>query len=204
MCWIVSTTATRVSKRVRTASQIFLSALLFVGVWLEVPYHLQPELSHLPNSTLVIFGDSVTAGLGDDGIETWPKILNREESVIVADHSHVGETVASALKRIPDADISGGTVIIELGGNDLLDSTDVTDFERDLDEFLGIISQEAQQTVMFELPLPPFKNSFGKVQRELAAKHSVKLIPKRVLMGVLSSENSTLDSIHLSQSGQQN
>ena len=54
---------------------------------------------------------------------------------------------------------------------------------------------------MFELPLPPFYNAFGIIQRRLAKKHGVTLIPKRVLMRVLSGSNATLDSIHLTQHG---
>lgn len=54
---------------------------------------------------------------------------------------------------------------------------------------------------MFELPLPPFCNEFGRVQRRLAAKHGVTLIPKRVFATVLAGEEATLDSIHLSRAG---
>ena len=54
---------------------------------------------------------------------------------------------------------------------------------------------------MFELPLPPFHNSFGRIQRDLAGKYNVKLIPKRVFMRILSGADKTLDSIHLTQSG---
>lgn len=56
---------------------------------------------------------------------------------------------------------------------------------------------------MFELPLPPFCNEFGRAQRTVAAKHNVILIPKRVFLSVIAGSDSTLDSIHLSQSGHQ-
>ena len=56
---------------------------------------------------------------------------------------------------------------------------------------------------MFELPLPPFCNEFGRAQRNVAAKHNVILIPKRVFLSVIAGSDSTLDSIHLSQSGHQ-
>ena len=56
---------------------------------------------------------------------------------------------------------------------------------------------------MFELPLPPFCNDYGRVQRLLAAKYGVLLIPKRLLMAVLREEDSTVDSIHLTRRGHQ-
>ena len=56
---------------------------------------------------------------------------------------------------------------------------------------------------MLELPLPPFYNSFGLIQRKLARKYGVKLVPKRVFLSVLAGGGATLDSIHLSQAGHQ-
>ena len=60
----------------------------------------------------------------------------------------------------------------------------------------------AQRTVaMFELPLPPFNNRYGDAQRRIAKRHGVLLVPKRVLIGILTSEGATVDSIHLSRRG---
>jgi lysophospholipase L1-like esterase len=55
--------------------------------------------------------------------------------------------------------------------------------------------------VMFELPLPPFRNEYGRVQRKLASKYGVVLIPKRVFVGVLTEEGATMDGVHLSPQG---
>ena len=41
---------------------------------------------------------------------------------------------------------------------------------------------------MFELPLPPLKNEFGRAQRDLAAQFHVLLIPKRLLIGMITGE----------------
>jgi acyl-CoA thioesterase-1 len=46
-------------------------------------------------------------------------------------------------------------------------------------------------------------NGWGVVQRRLAAKYGVTLIPKRVFVGVLTTGDATLDSVHLSQAGHQ-
>jgi acyl-CoA thioesterase I len=57
--------------------------------------------------------------------------------------------------------------------------------------------------VMLELPLPPLYNRFGEIQRRLARRHGVVLIPKRYFASVLIGEQATLDGLHLSQSGHQ-
>lgn len=121
----------------------------------------------------------------------------------VQDVSHVGETAAAALKRVSSIEIDSPLVIVEIGGNDLLGITSSARFARDLDALLSALTASQRQIVMFELPLPPFCHEYGRIQRTLARKHGVALIPKRVLLSILAPSESTLDTIHFSQSGHQ-
>ena len=179
------------------------------GVWLgaallELPYHLTPSLQPASDCSLAVLGDSVTAGIGDsETSETWPRILARTHQLKVQDISHVGETAASALERARTHSVTASVVVIEIGGNDLLGSTTSAEFALDLDALLTHLASPARQLVMLELPLPPFYHEFGRVQRTLSAKHRVVLVPKRVFLSVLAGQDSTLDSIHLSQAGHQ-
>ena len=115
----------------------------------------------------------------------------------------MGETTASALTRLKKHPISAHVVVVEIGGNDILGSSSSAQFAKDLDGLLGFLATENRQIVMFELPLPPFCHEFGRVQRTFAAKHKVRLVPKRVLLSVLARNQSTLDTIHLTQEGHQ-
>lgn len=54
---------------------------------------------------------------------------------------------------------------------------------------------------MFELPLPPLGFAYGRIQRRLARRYGVRLIPKRHLSGLLFNEVTTLDGLHLSEEG---
>ena len=54
---------------------------------------------------------------------------------------------------------------------------------------------------MVELPLPPFYNRYGMVQRALAKKYSVTLIPKRFMADVMSTPGATVDGLHFSNVG---
>ena len=58
-----------------------------------------------------------------------------------------------------------------------------------------------REILMFELPLPPFHHNFGRIQRKLARKHGVALIPKRLFAQVLAAPGSTSDGLHLSEKG---
>jgi acyl-CoA thioesterase-1 len=178
---------------------LWLTAALF-----EVPHHITPALQPADHRSIAIIGDSVTAGIGgDETSETWPSILAREHQLNVEDISHIGETAASALKRTNRHSLTAPVVVVEIGGNDLLGSTPSAQFETDLDRLLAALVADNRQIVMFELPLPPFFHEYGRIQRAAAARHNVLLIPRRIFLSVLADPDSTLDSIHLSQSGHQ-
>ncbi|MCY2968173.1 MAG: GDSL-type esterase/lipase family protein [Planctomycetota bacterium] len=189
----------------RNVSLIAVLLCWFLSLAVEIPHHVSPQLEPVPGGlkTLAVIGDSVTAGMGGEDIaETWPKILAREHRIAVQDRSHVGETAGSALKRLQQTPLdSADLVLLEIGGNDLLGSTSVAQFQSDLDALLSQVAGPSRQVVMFELPLPPFYHEYGRAQRDVARKYQVLLIPKRVFLGILAGEESTLDSIHLSAAG---
>jgi acyl-CoA thioesterase-1 len=107
-------------------------------------------------------------------------------------------TAAAQAERLPS---DGGLVLLEIGGNDLLGASSAREFERGLDRLLGRVVNPERLVVMFELPLPPFCNGFGVAQRQLAARYGVLLIPKRVLITVLTGDAATTDSLHLTAAG---
>ncbi|WP_230682305.1 SGNH/GDSL hydrolase family protein [Gimesia maris] len=168
-----------------------------------MPYHLTPGVEPVSSRRLTVIGDSVTAGLGDTQIETWPRILTREHDIAVQDLSHVGDTVSTARQRVAETQVNSPLVLLEIGGNDVLGSTTSEEFATHMDLLLTQLASPGRHLVMLELPLPPFYHAFGRIQRRLAKKHGVKLVPKRVLLSILAGGDATLDSIHLSQAGQQ-
>jgi hypothetical protein len=54
---------------------------------------------------------------------------------------------------------------------------------------------------MFELRLRRLANEYGRVQRRVAARDGIRLIPKRVFIGVVTGDDSTLGRIHLCEAG---
>lgn len=198
VAWAVS----QYSKQCRCWSTCAVISAWAVAAALEIPYHLEPTLAPASSRSIAVVGDSLSAGMrGNDRSETWPTILAEEHNLTVEDISHMGDTTASALERVKTRQITSSVVIVEIGGNDLLGSTPSSQFSRDLDALLAQVSSPDRQVIMFELPLPPFRHEYGRIQRSLARKHNVSLIPKRVFLSVLTASDSTLDSIHLTQTG---
>ncbi len=181
-------------------SLVVLTCLASVS--LEAPYHLTPQLPPMGHPTLAVIGDSITAGLGDPAVTTWPKRLAHEHQVKVRDHSEPGATVASALRQAQALTSEERLVLLEIGGNDVLSGTTPEAFETDLERLLRKVCQPGRFVVMLELPLPPTYNAYGLIQRRLARRFGVSLVPRRLLLGVLLEADATVDSVHLTDQGQ--
>jgi acyl-CoA thioesterase-1 len=113
----------------------------------------------------------------------------------------MGAKVGSMLRKAEKTPVEDGIILLEIGGNDLLGSTSSIDFDRDLDQLLAKLCGNGRIVLMFELPLPPLANEFGRIQRSLAKKYGVHLVPKRIFVGVLTADGATVDSVHLSPRG---
>ena len=200
--WIVvGARRTRLSNRAVASARILLGLFLIAAAALELPWHIRPEVPTGSATALAVIADSVTAGIGENEAVTWPARLSDRHGITVHDHSAMGATVASAREQAELLTPEDDVVLIEIGGNDLLGSTSAEDFASGLEALLRDVSKPGRTLVMFELPLPPTFNRYGMIQRRLATKYDVVLIPKRTLMGVLTGRAATLDSIHLSQPG---
>lgn len=201
LVWLIAVNLKNLSSNKRRPLAVSLAITCLTSFGMELPYHFMPAVAPTRSRTITLFADSVSAGLSDNEKNTWPKILEKTRPVQIVDYSQMGATVPSALKKASNVEVADGIVLLEIGGNDLLGSTTVSAFERDLDALLARVSGPRRQVIMFELPLPPFSNAFGHAQRGVAARHGVALIPRRVFLDVLTADDATLDSIHLSKHG---
>lgn len=200
--WIIIESCTAAtSRKIRLASRLLVLAVLLGAAAWEAPYHLAPRIDADNIRAVAVIGDSVTAGIGEDEAVTWPEMLRNTHGITIHDHAKMGATVSSALEQGELLTPNDGIVILEIGGNDLLSGTSPEDYEQGLEKLLKEVAIPGRTAIMFELPLPPTFNRYGLIQRRLAEQYQVHLIPKRVLMGILTEENATLDSIHLSQAG---
>jgi lysophospholipase L1-like esterase len=176
-----------------------VSLISFIMCLAELPYHQAPIVTLSPNKSIFVIGDSISAGLGKE--KTWPRILGDVSHLKVTNLAVPGATVESALDQCAKITESNCWVFVEIGGNDLLGSTDSKTFFLQLDKLLGRLKERNSQIVMFELPLLPFCNDFGAAQRILAKKYDAILIPKHFMTDVFALPGGTLDGLHLSQKG---
>jgi acyl-CoA thioesterase I len=201
LAWVAAEASSRAVRRPKGWIRGVLLAIVTLGVAMELPYHVTPTLPPLGHPPVFIVGDSLAAGMGGETV-TWPRLLARRLGADVRDLALAGATVGTALRdqagRIAGRD---ALVLAEIGGNDVLAGTPPDAFARDLDALLARLRSGGRTVVLLELPLPPFANAYGLAQRRLARKHGVWLVPKRLLLGVLTADGATVDTIHLSRSG---
>lgn len=180
------------------------AALFFVAAGLATAEVRERSLRTLHASVgrhLAVIGDSLSAGAGSPSDTTWPVLLATRCQGSVANLARAGAVLSDGVaqgRRIPP----GPTiVIVELGGNDILTGTTPGQFSADLSSLLAALAGRDRRVLMFELPLLPFQNSYGRIQRQVCRDSGVALIPRSVLAAALTRTGHTSDGLHLSLEG---
>lgn len=200
--WLLMLGRERPASRQRTvtALRVVVPLVALLAVASEVPYQASPRLSRAKHDPVYIIGDSLSADVAGN-IQPWPALLARDHGLSVANLATAGATLKEGRRQVQRLLDEHGIVVVLLGGNDLITRRDVAQFERDLDYVLARAASVGRQVVMFELPLPPLANGYGYVQRRLAARCGVTLIPRRCLAWLLARPSATIDGLHLSSQG---
>lgn len=185
------------------ALRILTILLTLVAITWEVPYYRMPHLPVHNESGLYLIGDSISAGIGNKEIVCWPQLIREQHHIQIVDLSQPGATIESSQPRAARVDADHNLVLLEIGGNDVLGEIPPTEFERSLGALLRTVCHPDRIVVMLEIPLPPFCNSYGLVQRRLARRFGVILIPRRFFADILTGNQTTVNDLHLSQQGQE-
>ncbi len=187
----------------RASSSAALCAAI-VAMAVEAPYHRAPHIELPRGATVVVLGDSLSSG-GFGETAPWPERLAGMTGARVANLALPSETLRSAVRyQLPRLrDPAPGLILIELGGNDILEGKSSAAFEADLDALLTELDAPGDEPAiaMFELPLLPGRWSWGAAQRRLAREHGVALVPKRFLTRVLSNPRFAGDGLHPTSEG---
>lgn len=193
----------KISLKIRSGVVVALTIIVLIAFFVELPHWLSPEpLPLKAGGRLVIIGDSISAGIGFSGEKTWGELLRDEHGITVINRSVGGGTASTGVNSLEKTKAGKNDIIIvEIGGNDFFKGTHPDKFYKDLDQLLFDAKRKSPNVIMFELPLPFLKKSFGQAQRELAAKHKVGLIPKYQFGNILVGTDSTYDGLHLSNKG---
>ncbi|MCP4711467.1 MAG: hypothetical protein GY869_22835 [Planctomycetes bacterium] len=145
----------------------------------------------------------MSAGLDPQNETPWPDILRDKQSLNIINLAQPGATLESALDQVVEISDGPSMIVLEIGGNDIIAKTKAAQFKTEMEYLLGSFFDPEHTLVMFELPLLPFTAEYGRIQRSLAKKYDVILIPKRYFAGIICERDNTVDGIHLSEKGHQ-
>ncbi|HEY8747263.1 MAG TPA: GDSL-type esterase/lipase family protein [Tepidisphaeraceae bacterium] len=191
-------------RSVRAKRVIDLTALTStcLAAAIAIVYRQAPSLPPAAFSRLYVIGDSISAGIGRAGSETWPGTIASEHGVTVINLARAGSTIADATRHLEPGSLSEGLVLLEIGGNDAIGRVKADQFGRDLEQLAGRVCGPGRAVVMLELPLFPFDNGYGLQQRRVASRHGIHLIPRKNFVKVIGARGATSDGIHLTAEGQ--
>lgn len=140
-------------------------------------------------TTILVLGDSLSAGYGLDGGASWVDHLARDfdargPAAEFINDSISGDTTAGGRARLPDAlrRIRPDWVIIELGGNDGLRGASLAAMKRNLLDMVEAARAAGVRPALLGMRLPPnygarYTRGFERVYREVAAEAGVPLLP---------------------------
>lgn len=161
---------------------------------------LPPHLTS-PGTTLVAFGDSVTAGTGAAPDRSYPHRLEETLGLPVINAGVPGDTTADALDRLHRIlALDPWLVIVELGGNDLLRRRPVEQVEADLSEILHSLRAHGTAVVLVEVEPPLFGGGYSGLHERLAERFDVPLVDG-VVGEVLADPARKSDQIHPNAAG---
>jgi acyl-CoA thioesterase-1 len=200
---LVDSMPRRRQSRMAAGARPLMLAMCLGAAGIEARHFVAPSLAPAAHGCLYVVGDSISAGIGPVSEHTWPAILADRRSITVVNLARPGARTVDAVEQARGVEAPQAVVLIEIGGNDLLRGVPAEEYEKSLRRLLTRLSESEHTLVMCELPLPPLCNGYGRAQRRLAAEFDVTLIPKRMFASVLSASDTTIDGLHLSESGHQ-
>lgn len=143
--------------------------------------------------TILVWGDSLSAGYGVDSQRGWVRLLEQKlgtqaDAALrgwkVVNGSVSGETTAGGLSRLPAALArhQPSLVLIELGGNDGLRGLDLKTMRANLEAMVGLARKAGATPLLFEMRIPPnygpmITERFQKAYAEVATTTRTQLVP---------------------------
>ena len=158
--------------------------------------------------TLLILGDSISAGYGINQKDNWvselqTKFDNDGTSIKLINSSVSGDTTSGGLQRLRrdlqkfDPDY----VLIELGGNDALRGYPIKRIKDNLQTMIALIKNNNSKALLMQIRIPPnygqkYTLAFERIYLELAASEEIYFLPFMLENVGLNPDLMQPDGIH--------
>jgi acyl-CoA thioesterase-1 len=139
--------------------------------------------------TVLVWGDSLSAGYGLRPQQAWPSLLEKKIADARLPHTVInasisGETTAGGRSRLPAAlqTHRPSLVVIELGANDGLRGLPVAAMSTNLQAMIDASRQAGAKVLLIGMRMPPnygpdYTTRFEKAFQDLARANKLRLVP---------------------------
>lgn len=170
--------------------------------------------SVMAQSTLLVVGDSISAGYGMAAEQGWVTLLQKKLqaeglNIQVVNASISGDTSAGGLARIDKAlaDAKPQWVLLELGANDGLRGLSPKEMKNNLTEIVKRSQQAGAKVALLAMRLPPnygkrYIETFYNIYPQLAAELKITLVPFILEDVALNKDLMQADGLHPNAQGQ--
>ena len=138
------------------------------------------------SASILIFGDSLSAGYGLPAGKSWVNLLEKRLSgrFSVVNASISGETTTGGLSRIDEAleKFSPSIVVLELGANDGLQGQPLSIVRENLEAMIRACRKRHARVLLVGMRLPPnygrkYSGDFAQMYPEIAKARKIALVP---------------------------
>jgi acyl-CoA thioesterase-1 len=139
--------------------------------------------------TVLIFGDSLSAGYGLGREEAWPVLLSQRLEKVKSPYSVVnasisGETTAGGRARLPAVleQHRPSVVVLELGANDGLRGLSIPQMRANLSQMIQAAKKSGARVLLVGMRMPPnyglrYTREFETAFADLAREFKLPLVP---------------------------
>ena len=158
--------------------------------------------------SLLILGDSISAGYGIEENKNWVFLLQESfkkdgQTLKIKNASVSGDTTKGGLSRIDSAflNFNPDYVLIELGGNDALRGYSLVSIKNNLEKIILRVKAEWAQAILMQIKIPPnygkkYSDAFEAIYRKISKQENIPLFPFLLEKVALDSNLMQLDGIH--------
>lgn len=165
-------------------------------------------IKHAYSQTLLVLGDSLSAGYNMMIEQSWPSLLPQElaklnKPMTVINGSISGDTTGNGLNRLP-ALLNAHQpdfVLIELGANDGLRGFPPKKIHTNLESIFSEIESANAQPILMQIQVPPnygkrYSQAFGSLYPSLSDEHNIPLVPFFLEHVIVKPEWMMKDGLH--------
>ncbi len=164
------------------------------------------------SSTILVFGDSLSAGYGVPAGKNWVDLLGVKlhgTRYHVVNASISGETTSGGLSRIVPAlkEFDPEIVILELGANDGLRGQPVAIARKNLESIISACKKQNARVLLVGMRLPPnygrkYAEAFQAIYPEIARREKLAFVPFMLAGFAQDLDDFQSDGLHPTEKAQ--